>query len=233
MNKNFKRVISGTAIAACMLGICVPAGAAAKQVLATYNGASIYINGQQLKGADPIVINGTTYLPLRSIGEALDLQVNWDGTKNRVDLYDGLIGNADNTGDTANQGNTANGNIPISAPINSTFFPFSFERNSVDGITLYWNAKNNSGKTINYYTVRVYFYNPVGDPAYDDITGECYRDIYYVGPIAPDEDLIISTQVGYLPLCTEIVLGEVKLEYSDKTVKEFWYGYSTDNELSL
>lgn len=228
MNKNFQRLISATTIAACMLGICIPAGAAARQVTATYNGASIYIDGQKLTGADPVVINGTTYLPLRAIGENLNMQVNWDGSKNRVDLYSNSITGNNSTGSTNN--NTSD-KIPISKPLDSTFFPFCFERDSVDGITLYWSACNETGKTINYYTVRAYFYNPVGDPAYDSITQACYKDIVYVGPVAPGEDLVIAMQVGYLPLCTEILLGEVKLEYSDKTTETFWYGYSTSYEL--
>lgn len=116
---------------------------------------------------------------------------------------------------------------PISAPTNPDILPFSFERNSVDGIKLCWKAKNKTNKTINYYTIRVYFYNSVGDPAYDEITGKTYKDVKYVGPIAPDSELVIYSIVGYVPACAKVVLGETKLEYSDGTIENFWYGWST------
>ena len=117
----------------------------------------------------------------------------------------------------------------ISAPTNDYYLPFSFEKNSANGIKLCWMARNQSGKTINYYTVRLYFYNAVGDPAYDEITRMAYKDIKYVGPVLPNADLVIYTNVGYVPTCAKVVLGEIKLEYNDGTEENFWYGYYTTN----
>lgn len=96
----FTKAIGGIAIAACLLGVALPATAAARTALATYNGASIYIDGQRLNGADPIVINGTTYLPLRTIGEAMEMQVDWNGKTNTVNLTS--AGVAANTGISQN-----------------------------------------------------------------------------------------------------------------------------------
>lgn len=116
--------------------------------------------------------------------------------------------------------------IPITAPTNDPILPFSYEENSANGIKLCWLARNVSGKTINYYTVRVYFYNPVGDPAYDEITRKPYKDVKYVGPCEPSEELVIFSIVGYVPACDKVTLGEVTLEYSDGTKDEFWYGWN-------
>ncbi|MEO2202174.1 copper amine oxidase N-terminal domain-containing protein [Paenibacillus pabuli] len=36
---------------------------------------------------DPIIYNNSTYLPLRSVAEALNIQVDWDGATQTVDLW--------------------------------------------------------------------------------------------------------------------------------------------------
>lgn len=100
----------------------------------------------------------------------------------------------------------------------------SYEENSVNGIKLYWKPKNTSGKTINYYTATVYFFNPVNDMAYDEITGKAHKTVKYVGPVAPNEDLLIYSIVGYVGACDTVVIGEVTLEYADGTKEEFWCG---------
>lgn len=46
------------------------------------NGASIPLNGNN----EPFIIDGTTYLPVRAISEALNLQVDWDASSNTVRL---------------------------------------------------------------------------------------------------------------------------------------------------
>lgn len=104
---------------------------------------------------------------------------------------------------------------------------FGFEKNFVNGIKLLWEAENLSGKTINYYTVTLYFYNSVGDPAYDEITGKNYKTLKYVGPVKPGKNLLIYTNVGYVPACSKITVGDIKLEYSDGTTESGWYGYYT------
>lgn len=58
-----------------------------------YNDIKLYINGQPVTPKDangntvePFAINGTTYLPVRAVGAALDMNVNWDATTNSVIL---------------------------------------------------------------------------------------------------------------------------------------------------
>lgn len=60
-----------------------------------YNDIKLYINGQPVIPKDangntvePFAINGTTYLPVRAVGAALDMNVNWDATTNTVILAD-------------------------------------------------------------------------------------------------------------------------------------------------
>ena len=113
------------------------------------------------------------------------------------------------------------------------FFGFCFNKNLYsDRVKLCWTAKNLSGKTINYYTVTLYFYNAVGDPAYDSITDLSYKTITYVGPVKPSDILIIYGDVGYIPVCSKIVIGEITLDYSDGTYDTGWYGYCTSNRNS-
>jgi len=108
-----------------------------------------------------------------------------------------------------------------------SYFGFSYYKNSVDGIKLCWGGENLSGKTVNYYTITLYFYNRVGDPAYDEITGQSKKTLKYVGPIEPNEDFIIYDIVGYFPVGYKIVVGDITLEYADGTSDTGWYGYYT------
>ncbi|TCK98558.1 copper amine oxidase-like protein [Natranaerovirga hydrolytica] len=63
-------------------------------VTATLRGdIKIVINGEEFNPKDavgnditPVVIDGSTYLPVRAISEAVDLPVNWDGETNTVSL---------------------------------------------------------------------------------------------------------------------------------------------------
>lgn len=92
-----------------------------------------------------------------------------------------------------------------------------FERDSVDGITATWFVTNNTGKTINYYSVFLAFMNPVGHPAHDEITGKSTKEVKYVGPVKPGEELGIYNNVGYIPALEKIVIVGVGVEYSDGT----------------
>lgn len=84
MKKQWKGFMVGF-VMAMVLFSCLPAIAAQRQATATYNGAKIMLNGIQLQ-ADPVSINNTTYLPLRSIAEALQLTVDWNEQANTVTI---------------------------------------------------------------------------------------------------------------------------------------------------
>ncbi len=63
-----------------------------------YRDIKIEINGQRItpkdatgKVVEPFIIDGTTYLPIRAISEALGLNVGWDGATSTVYLSEGEI----------------------------------------------------------------------------------------------------------------------------------------------
>ena len=64
-----------------------------EQIVVSYRNIVVMLNGVQLSLKDangnfvePFVYNGTTYLPIRSIGEALGLHVGWNETTNTATL---------------------------------------------------------------------------------------------------------------------------------------------------
>lgn len=61
----------------------------------SYNDIKISLNGKTIETKDangdkvePFIIEGTTYLPVRAIGDALGLNVDWDGANKTVVLTD-------------------------------------------------------------------------------------------------------------------------------------------------
>ena len=73
----------------------------AKQISETaelfYNNIKISLNGQEVQPKDangnyvePFIINGTTYLPVRAVANALGVNVDWDGNTNTVILSNAL-----------------------------------------------------------------------------------------------------------------------------------------------
>ncbi|WMT43278.1 hypothetical protein RE628_14110 [Paenibacillus sp. D2_2] len=69
---------------------------------------------------------------------------------------------------------------------------FRFGVNTVNGITLSWWVNNLTDKTINYYTVKLSTFNPVGDPSYDQHSGDSTFKIRYVGPVEPGKNSVCS-----------------------------------------
>lgn len=90
-----KHVTCGIVMGA-MLATAVPATASqiTKSIQATYNNIKIIVDGQQVstnKNNEPFIYNGTTYLPIRAVGEAVGKQVSWDGKTNTVYLGDSPV----------------------------------------------------------------------------------------------------------------------------------------------
>ncbi len=85
--------------------------AAAPTLEAVVSDVIIELNGQTLKLVDangdevkPLIVNGTTYLPVRAIGENLGLEVGWDGETRTVKLSSAVI--SENTQNSQNRSNS-------------------------------------------------------------------------------------------------------------------------------
>ena len=89
---NAKWFILGVIATALVVGVVVPAAAAPRhrQATLTYRDIKVVLDGRQLNiETEPFLIDGTTYLPLRPISEALGLTPSWDGDTNTVTLTSG------------------------------------------------------------------------------------------------------------------------------------------------
>lgn len=103
MKKNFKNKLVGCMVVTTLVGIlAVPSLAQVGQKMAylNYNNMKVTLNGQTLNLKDsngnpvePFTIDGTTYLPLASVSQALGVNVAWDGNTNTVALTTSSAGN--------------------------------------------------------------------------------------------------------------------------------------------
>ncbi len=153
-----------------------------------------------------------------------DYWVNDDGQWEKDGIVQTKNVSTNNSSVTNNQSTSS---PKISAPLDDYFGGFCYAQNSADGIKLYWSAKNNTGKTINYYTVYFNIFNPVGDVCYDQITHLPLFRQKYVGPVAPGGKLVCYNIIGYTSAPHTIVLSSIEVQYSDGTTEEIDYGYYT------
>ena len=97
MKKGLQGLIAGVLIGAMLTS----GGVFAKQISTKaelfYNNIKISLNSKEVlpKDADgnyvePFIINGTTYLPVRAVANALGINVDWDGSTNTVILSNAL-----------------------------------------------------------------------------------------------------------------------------------------------
>ena len=94
-----RRILAFVMVLVLALGLCVPAMAATTETVEiTYRAIKLKLNGEEIvpcdangKTVEPFIMNsnGTTYLPLRAIGQALGLDVAWDGASNTITLTSG------------------------------------------------------------------------------------------------------------------------------------------------
>lgn len=81
------RILSLVVVAGLLCGTAFAASAVTTRVIeANYMGIRIVVDGKEITPTDangnvvePFASNGTTYLPVRAIGEALGKEVTWDG----------------------------------------------------------------------------------------------------------------------------------------------------------
>lgn len=101
MNKKSFRIFT-----LCLL-CCVLLGSAAfavsnRTITVSYGGISIYLNGEQQvakdvngKVVEPLIYEGTTYVPIRAVSEWLGKTVTWQGSTNSVYINDSVFSDAE------------------------------------------------------------------------------------------------------------------------------------------
>ena len=91
MKKRLQGLVVGVLIGTILASGAVFAKQTSKKAELFYNNIKIKLNGQEVKPKDangnyvePFIIDGTTYLPVRAVANALGISVNWDGNTNSV-----------------------------------------------------------------------------------------------------------------------------------------------------
>ncbi|MCD8215230.1 MAG: NPCBM/NEW2 domain-containing protein [Clostridiales bacterium] len=87
MKLNLKK-LAFVPLAVAFLSVPVVAKQAVETAELTFKNIVVYVDGQVVDTteAEPFIYNGTTYLPLRTVAEALGKEVNWVGETNTVYL---------------------------------------------------------------------------------------------------------------------------------------------------
>ncbi len=95
MKERYQGILIGILITLIVIGTLSFASQNSDYVQRFYRDIKIALNGLILepkdangKDVEPFVIDGTTYLPIRAVAEALDLKVNWNDQTNTVELID-------------------------------------------------------------------------------------------------------------------------------------------------
>ena len=93
--KSFTLGIAFTLLLTVGFGSALAAGPITKNISAVYNNIKIVIDGKPVTLKDvsgnkiePFIYNGTTYLPVRGVSEALGERVQWDGNTQTVYVGD-------------------------------------------------------------------------------------------------------------------------------------------------
>lgn len=91
MKKRLQGLIVGILFGIMMVGVPVLAKTGSNYIEVIYDNIKLYVDGVKIEPRDsngsivePFIYNGTTYLPVRAIGEAIGKTVTWDGTTKSV-----------------------------------------------------------------------------------------------------------------------------------------------------
>ncbi len=97
MKQGWKHFIMGASTMAVLMGGLTFAANRSETIQRTFRDIKIKLNGSEVIPKDangnivePFLINGTTYLPVRAVGEAMGLNVDWDGETSTVKLTNSI-----------------------------------------------------------------------------------------------------------------------------------------------
>lgn len=226
MKKSIKGFVTGVITTVLLLSLIGTAFAAVSQqsITAYFNNIKLVVDGKTVTPKDalgnvvePFIYNGTTYLPVRAVGEAVGKTVYWDGKTNTV--YLGAV----------------DGNTPVENLTNLTVFEGKELKMVSTGYT------DNTG-TLRIPAVRVYNNSPStyllnmkystlkGNVALGEgsknTTREGYLKIYGDDKLLYTSDVITS---GSLPQDFAVdISGVVKLK-----IETAFSGFSDDSRLAI
>lgn len=95
-----------------------------KTATLSYNNIKVTLDGKaiDLRGEkEPFIIDGTTYLPVRAIAEALGLDVSWDGNTNTVMLSSYSTTSTKNSTSSADSTSTTKSQFQQTTPDTATY----------------------------------------------------------------------------------------------------------------
>lgn len=142
MKEKLKGIVLGIVIGAMFVPtVFATIGTVTKEL--SYNDIKITLNDEKLTPTDangnyvePFIIDGTTYLPVRAVANALGLNVEWDGANNTVVLAE-LRNNASPEGIVLyEKGGVKITYLGLEQGEYSTDFKFLIENSSSKGITV-------------------------------------------------------------------------------------------------
>ena len=141
-------VIIGIIIGATMVTTAVATTGKIQKSL-DYNNIKITLDGKEVvpkdangKYVEPFAIEGTTYLPVRAISNALGLDVGWDGTTNTVKLTT-----------PKKQLDSEEGNVIYNENgVKVTYTGYELDEDSVYYLSVYLLIENNSSQKVELYS---------------------------------------------------------------------------------
>lgn len=132
MRKRSLSFIAVVLVAVLVFGSTAIAATRTENKTLTYRDIKIELNGQRItpkdangKVVDPFIIDGTTYLPIRAVSEALGLNVGWDNATSTIYISEGEI-NIPTPTPTPSNVTTGMKNALSSAKDYLSFMPFSY-----------------------------------------------------------------------------------------------------------
>lgn len=91
MKKRLQGILIGFMAAIFLSGVTVWAAARTENISVVFSNIQLYVHGVSVTPRDaagavvePFIFNGTTYLPVRAVADALDLDVHWDAATSSI-----------------------------------------------------------------------------------------------------------------------------------------------------
>lgn len=180
--QRIRDMVCGALIASLVLcsGTVAFAKVANMNIPVSYNNIKVVVNGKQLSTSkEPFTYEGTTYLPIRAVAEAVGMDVNWDGQTKTVTLSSG---GSTETQPVKKEEGTAVGKVLYNANgIKVTYKGISSEERLITGKSVNLLIENTSNRNLTVqvrdFSVNGYMSDPIfsssvaaGKKAMDEIS---------------------------------------------------------------